>query len=141
MTLRVGPTDDIALCQSLRRIVFIQGQNVPEAEEVDGKDPEAAHIIAYDGDTPIGTARVLPYGTTAKIGRVCVLAPHRGKGVGAALITACEGAARRMGATRAILGSQTHAIGFYEMLGYHAYGDVFDDAGIPHRMMETSLCL
>lgn len=139
MTLRVVPTDDIALCQSLRRIVFIEGQNVPETEEVDGKDQDASHVIAYMGDIPIGTARVLPFGTTAKIGRVCVLDQYRGQGAGTALIKACEDAARRLGATRAILGSQTHAIGFYEVLGYHAYGDIFDDAGIPHKMMEIGL--
>ncbi|MGB1234637.1 MAG: GNAT family N-acetyltransferase [Planktomarina sp.] len=137
--IRVESTDDIAACQSIRRIVFIEGQNVPVAEEVDGKDGEASHIIAYDGDKAVGTARVLGYGTTAKIGRVAVLEANRGKGIGAALIAGCEDAARKMGATRAILGSQTHAIGFYEILGYHAYGDVFDDAGIPHRMMEIGL--
>jgi predicted GNAT family N-acyltransferase len=37
------------------------------------------------------------------------------------------------------LGAQTHAMGFYERLGYQAYGPVFDDAGIPHRSMRRSL--
>lgn len=137
--IRVEPTDDIVICQAIRRIVFIEGQNVPEADEVDGKDSEAFHVLAFDEDAAVGTARILGYGTTAKIGRVAVLAEHRGKGIGAALLQGAENAARRMGATRAILGSQTHAIGFYEILGYNAYGDIFDDAGIPHRMMEISL--
>ena len=33
------------------------------------------------------------------------------------------------------LGAQTHARGFYEGLGYSAYGEEFDDAGLPHRHM------
>ncbi|MEO0357351.1 MAG: GNAT family N-acetyltransferase [Pseudomonadota bacterium] len=139
MTLLIEETHDIAACQAIRRVVFIEGQNVPLDEEVDGKDPKATHILARFNGQPIGTARILPYGTTSKIGRVAVLDSHRGKGVGAAIIEACHDAARRQGATRVILGSQTHALGFYEQLGYRAYGDVFDDAGIPHRMMEFGL--
>ena len=33
------------------------------------------------------------------------------------------------------LSAQTHALGFYERLGYAAYGPEFDDAGLPHRWM------
>lgn len=139
MTLRVEQTDDIAACQELRRIVFIDEQGVAEHEERDGKDGEALHVIArLDGDA-IGTARVLPFGTTAKIGRVCVLSQFRGTGAGVALIEACHNVARQSGATRVILGAQLSALGFYERLGYRAYGDVFDDAGIDHRMMELGL--
>lgn len=139
MTLTVLVTDDLATCQALRRTVFIIEQGVDEADEVDGKDGEAIHILASRNGVPVGTARILPYGTTAKIGRVCVLASERGTGAGVALIEACHVAARNNGATRAILGAQLPALGFYERLGYRAYGDVFDDAGIDHRMMEIGL--
>jgi ElaA protein len=37
------------------------------------------------------------------------------------------------------LGAQTHAVGFYEALGFHAVGDVYDDAGIAHRDMYLQL--
>lgn len=43
------------------------------------------------------------------------------------------------GVTRAKLGAQTHAIGFYERLGFAAYGPEYDDAGIPHRDMALEL--
>ncbi len=33
------------------------------------------------------------------------------------------------------LGAQTHAVPFYERLGYAAFGEEFDDAGLPHRHM------
>ncbi|WP_147126436.1 GNAT family N-acetyltransferase [Shimia ponticola] len=139
MNLTVAPTDDIATCQDLRRIVFIEEQGVSAADERDGKDGEALHVIAHLDGEPIGTARVLPFGTTAKIGRVCVLPDARGSGAGVALIEACHEMARMSGATRAILGAQLSALGFYERLGYRAYGEVFDDAGIDHRMMELGL--
>lgn len=137
--LIVEITQDLDACLALRRKVFIEEQGVSEAEEIDGKDIEAIHVLARQGKTPVGCARLLAFGTTAKIGRVCVLPEFRGKAVGIALIEACHDAARTTGATRAILGAQTQALSFYERLGYAGYGELFDDAGIPHRMMERGL--
>ena len=37
------------------------------------------------------------------------------------------------------LGAQTHALSFYEKLGFTAYGPIYDDAGIPHRDMMLDL--
>nr|WP_255538814.1 GNAT family N-acetyltransferase [Polynucleobacter sp. Latsch14-2] len=31
--------------------------------------------------------------------------------------------------------AQVLAIPFYEKLGFQAYGDIYDEAGIPHRNM------
>jgi predicted GNAT family N-acyltransferase len=38
-----------------------------------------------------------------------------------------------------VLGAQMQAMPFYESLGYQAYGIVFLDAGIEHRMMKKAL--
>jgi predicted GNAT family N-acyltransferase len=43
------------------------------------------------------------------------------------------------GLTAVDLHAQTHALGFYERLGYQAYGPEFPDAGIPHRAMRRDL--
>jgi predicted GNAT family N-acyltransferase len=139
MTLRIEPTRDIATCRTLRRIVFIEEQGVPEADEVDDKDDTAIHLLATDNATPVGSARLLISGETGKIGRVCVLKSHRGTGLGAALIRAAIKELRSHGLTTARLGAQTHAIGFYERLGFTATGPEYMDAGIPHRDMVLSL--
>lgn len=140
MSLTIAPTGDIATCRALRRIVFIEEQGVSEADEVDDKDDEAIHLLATLDGRAVGSARFLLSGDTGKIGRVCVLAEARGNGIGAALIRAAVAALRdQPGITRAKLGAQTHAIGFYEKLGFAAYGPEYDDAGIPHRDMVLSL--
>ncbi len=140
MTLEIGPTDDIAACLELRRIVFMVEQNVSEEEERDGMDDVAHHILARRDGEPVGCARILIDGDTGKIGRVCVLQSQRGTGLGVQLMEATMGyLATCEGVTRAILGAQTHALGFYENLGFAAYGPEFDDAGIPHCMMERGL--
>lgn len=133
-------TRDIAACRALRREVFINEQGVSEADEVDGLDDSAIHLLAVDGDAPVGTARLLVKGAVGKIGRVCVLPAARGTGLGAALILAALEELRRVpGVTEARLGSQSHATGFYEKLGFVVEGDEFLDAGIPHRRMRRAL--
>ena len=139
MSLEIELTDNIAACQRLRRIVFIEEQGVSEADEVDGLDDTALHLLALQDGEPVGSSRLLEKGDTLKIGRVCVLASQRGAGLGAALIRKAMDVGREKGFKRAMLGSQTHAIPFYERLGFVAFGPVYDDAGIPHRDMEAPL--
>lgn len=138
--MKIETTTDLAACHALRRAVFIEEQGVPEAEELDDQDDRAIHLLAWQDGRPVGSARILLLGDTGKIGRVCVLAQARGRGLGAALIRASLDVLRvQPGITRAKLGSQAHAIGFYEKLGFAAHGPVYDDAGIPHRDMIRDL--
>ncbi|QFT58341.1 putative N-acetyltransferase YjcF [Sulfitobacter sp. THAF37] len=138
MTVTVAPTEDLETCLNLRRIVFMDEQGVSEAEEIDGLDEDCLHLLAREGDLPVGTARVYFDQDIAKIGRVCVLKSHRGTGLGAALIRAALAASEGR-AVRAKLGAQTHALGFYRTLGFIPVGPVYDDAGIPHRDMVRAL--
>jgi ElaA protein len=133
-------TTDIATCRALRRIVFIEEQGVPEADEIDDLDEVAIHLLARHQGVAVGSARLLRLGSTGKIGRVCVLKDQRGHGLGAALILAAIGEFRAMPQIATVkLGAQTHATGFYERLGFTAMGPVYDDAGIPHRDMVLPL--
>jgi predicted GNAT family N-acyltransferase len=136
----VAITRDIATCQALRRAVFIEEQGVSAADEVDGLDDQAIHLLAQDGILPVATARILLKGHVGKIGRVCVLPSHRGTGLGAALIRAALAELSRLpGIDEAYLGSQSHATEFYAKLGFTVEGDEFLDAGIPHRHMRLAL--
>ena len=138
--IEIRSTRDIATCRMLRRRVFIEEQGVSEADELDDLDEEAIHLLATVDGQPMGSARLLLRGDTGKIGRVCVLAEARGRGLGAALIRAALGEFRRHpGLIQAKLGAQTHALGFYESLGFTAIGPVYLDAGIPHRDMIAPL--
>ncbi|SUZ31936.1 Acetyltransferase [Roseibaca ekhonensis] len=133
-------TDDIATCHALRRVVFIEEQNVDAALEVDGRDGDALHVLARMDDTPVGCARILIAGDMAKIGRVCVLRAHRGTGIGQALMRAAVQELRaRPEIRRAKLGAQTHALGFYAALGFVATGPEYLEAGIAHRDMVLDL--
>ncbi|MGY9050040.1 hypothetical protein P775_07520 [Puniceibacterium antarcticum] len=136
MTLLIKETTDFDACRALRIAVFVQEQNIPLAEEFDAVDDTAQHLLALQDGTPIGTARVFAVDGTGWIGRICVLTTGRGLGVGAALVTRGITLLRAQTAVKEIaLGAQTHAIPFYEKLGFAVSGPVYDDAGIPHREM------
>ena len=137
--MRVELTDDLDTCRALRRTVFIDEQGVTEAEEWDGRDAEAMHLLGWIDDRAVATARIFLEGDTGKIGRVCVLAVARGTGAGAAIMRGAIDALRERGVAKAKLSSQTHAIPFYEKLGFVAYGPEYPDAGIPHRDMVLEL--
>ncbi len=136
MTLEIAETRDIGLCRQLRRVVFTLEQGVSEADELDDLDEEAVHLLARWDGVAIGSARLLVIGNIGKIGRVCVLADARGKGIGVALIRASVAWFQAVaGLEKVKLGAQVQALGFYEALGFQAVGGAYDDAGIAHRDM------
>ena len=137
--MKIEVTDDLDTALAIRRIVFIEEQGVSVEEEVDGKDGEAIHLLATDDGDAQGTARLLISGGTGKIGRVSVLKEVRGRGLGRGLVLFAVDELRRRGASRATLGAQTQALGFYEALGFNAVGPEFLDAGMPHREMVREL--
>ncbi|MEV7339664.1 GNAT family N-acetyltransferase [Streptomyces sp. NPDC093544] len=141
---------DREACFAVRKEVFVGEQGVPEDIEYDAYDDVALHVLAVRADgVPLGTGRIL-YGeaaaaktdgdlTVGSLGRLAVTQEKRGLGVGAALVRAIEDAARARGLAAVDLHAQTHALGFYERLGYVAYGAEFPDAGIAHRAMRKTL--
>ena len=139
MTWTISEATDPAACFALRHTVFVEEQGVPVEEEQDALDETAVHLLASLGDKVVGAARVVMQDQTAKIGRVCVAKDQRGTGLGAGLIDAGIAAARRRGAKDVVLGAQVSALGFYERLGFVAFGPVFDDAGIDHQMMRRAV--
>jgi ElaA protein len=144
----VRKTAEMEDALSVRRAVFIAEQGVTEAEEIDAYDgdPEqvtgAVHIVAYLDGQPAATGRLLldaPKGQNAHIGRIAVLREHRRRGLGRLVMLALQDEALRKGCHGVTVAAQLQAIPFYERLGYRAYGDVFLDARIEHRLMDLAL--
>jgi predicted GNAT family N-acyltransferase len=70
---------------------------------------------------------------------VAVLPDYRGFGIGWEIMDALLGAAGRLGATRVTLSAQTHAVGFYRLLGFHTVGDTWVMGNIEHITMVRDL--
>jgi predicted GNAT family N-acyltransferase len=140
--IEVRPARDekeVAAALDLRHEVFCVEQGVTLAEERDGRDAEALHLVAVEDGVVIGTCRLLVEGATVKLGRMAVSRSRRGLGLARALLHAADAEARALGAERIVLGAQLTAQALYERAGYESYGEVFLDAGIEHVMMGRAL--
>lgn len=137
---RISDMSDIQICLTIRHQVFVEGQNVPLCEEIDGLDSSSAHYLLSLNQLPVGTARVRYMEDFAKIERVAILEAHQGQGLGHALMNfIIEDIQQNHLVKKAKLGAQTYAIPFYEKLGFIICSDEYLDAGIAHKDMELKL--
>ncbi len=137
--VRVASGDaDMQGAFAVRHEVFIVEQDVPPELERDDADDSAVHVVASDGATVIGTARLTRDGET-RIGRVAVLPAWRRRGIAGLLLAALESEARRLGIAEVSLHSQTYVQALYERHGYAIAGPGFVEAGIDHVPMAKRL--
>jgi len=123
----------MAPLRAVREAVFMREQGVPLELEWDGLDEDCLHVLALDENGyAIGCGRLTP---DAHIGRMAVLGVWRGRGVGSALLRALLDEARRRGLHEVALNAQVQALPFYRRFGFVEEGEVFMDAGMPHREM------
>jgi predicted GNAT family N-acyltransferase len=124
----------------LRHRVFCEEQGVPESDELDGRDDDAVHLVAVNGnDRVVGTCRLLFVGSTVQFSRLAVDPAHRRQGIASRLLRAADAESRRAGAKRLVLHAQTYARDLYLSHGYRPRGPVFVEAGIEHVAMEKAL--
>jgi predicted GNAT family N-acyltransferase len=139
--IEVRSPAQLARALDIRRTVFVAEQGVTEALEIDGRDGDAEHLLALLDGELVGTLRLrlLEHGRVAKIERVAVLAPARGRRVGHALMQSAVERAIALDAHEARLHAQTYVTGFYQALGFVAFGEEFEEDGIPHVAMRLDL--
>ncbi|WP_163652365.1 GNAT family N-acetyltransferase [Listeria sp. PSOL-1] len=143
MTVQKAITSEIRKdALKIRRNVFIEEQGIdPELEwdEFDNVNSATMFVDYANDGTAIATGRFRMTDGYGKVERICTLKAARGLGAGRRIMEAIEHEARLQGILKLKLGAQVTAIPFYEKLGYQIASELFDDAGIPHRLMEKTL--
>ena len=139
-----------------RYAVFTQEQGIIYLDE-DDIDYLSTHIFLTCGPQVIAYARLFREKTETTfdpnkyelvsndsifcIGRMLTTIRHQG--FGTRLMHSVLAEARRQSPMTnpplLRLHAQTHAIPFYERFGFHPVGDIFEEANIPHILMEMSL--
>jgi len=118
----------------MRVDVFVVEQHCPYPE-LDGRDTEAGtrHLWTTEAGVPVGYLRMLaePDGGV-RIGRVCVAASARRRGVAGRLVAAALG---RLDGRPCVLDAQAHVVGFYAAFGFTPTGPRYVEDGIPHVPM------
>lgn len=123
----------------VRKLVFVEEQQVSAEEEYDEFDATANHVVLYDEGVPVGAGRIREVEDIGKIERICVLSSHRSKGAGRLIMEALEELAAQKNLHKVKLHAQTHAEPFYQKLGYKTVSDVFMEANIPHVVMVKAI--
>src|SRR5580700_12068585 len=112
--------NDLRGALHVREQVFIREQGVPRAEEIDGRDQEAQHVVALEPGSQrvIGTLRLLVDAHTAKVGRVAVERDWRRRGVAGRMLALALAGARECGCTHVRLAAQLAATSVYQRAGF-----------------------
>jgi len=109
-------------------------------EEDLSDDAEDYIIIAKEGKHIRGCVMLHPKTTDLiKLRQMAIDEALRGKGLGKILVTNAEETALENGYRTIVLHARITARGFYEKLGYAAFGDIFTEVGIPHIAMQKEL--
>jgi ElaA protein len=119
----------------LRVDVFVVEQHCAY-EEIDGRDPQALHILGFDPQGGlVACCRILDAAEDGfpHVGRVVVREDLRGQGLARMLMQqALEALLKRYGSHRSAIAAQAHLEGFYGSVGYVRVGPDYDWDGIPH---------
>ena len=135
--LQVGDWAELAsLAGPVRRDVFVREQGIAEELEWDAMDAACVHCVAFAGDLPVGTGRLLP---DAHIGRMAVLADFRHRRIGGMILDRLIDIGRARGDRCLRLNAQQYVTGFYRQRGFVEVGEPFMEAGIAHLAMRLDL--
>ncbi len=103
----------------------------PLEEEVD-----QTHFGYFDDGVLLGTASLLETKPGHwKMRQVAVAPQAQGRSVGRALVGACRAFAKTRGASSLYCHARDTAKGFYERCGWEAFGEPFEEVGLPHTKM------
>lgn len=118
----------------IRKVVFVDEQEVSREEEFDSFESSSIHYLATLNGQPAGTARWRIKSDGIKLERFAVLYEHRKKGVAAAVLKKVLEDTVPLG-HEIYLNAQVTAIGFYEKYGFRKTGPLFVEADIDHYKM------
>ncbi|WP_042348990.1 GNAT family N-acetyltransferase [Bacillus massiliigorillae] len=137
-TSLITNNQDLQLAFNIRKVVFVEEQNVPledEFDKFDNLNAHCSHVLVYYHDKAVGTGRLREVDGYGKLERICILPEFRKFGLGKEIIKKLEELAKANQLSKVKLHGQTQAEGFYRKLGYSTNGEVFMEDGIPHVLM------
>lgn len=120
---------------AIRDEVFVGEQGLTGNVRNDPDDRYSIQVLAAIGDTIVGTGRTYFIGDQAQIAWVAVRRQYRRRGVGWAIMQRLLEACREQGVRVVTLNAQTHALRFYEALGFESVGPRFSMSQIEHQKM------
>jgi predicted GNAT family N-acyltransferase len=120
---------------AIRQEVFVEEQRLTNSVYDDPDDELSVHVLAAVDGEIVGVGRATYIFDEAQIAWVAVRRLMRRHGVGQAIMHRLIGASLEHGVAVISLNAQTHALSFYEQLGFRPVGRKFHMGGIEHQHM------
>jgi len=121
-----------------RQEVFVVEQNCPY-QDMDGKDLDAWHLVAWSGKEVAAYLRLLAPGVSfpePSLGRILTTKIGRGSGLGRELVARGLEKIHELYPTLPTrIGAQAHLHEFYGSFGFVQASELYDEDGIPHIQM------
>lgn len=138
--IEVKENKHLDFCKSIRKEVFIDEQGVDPKIEMDSKDADCEHVLAFYKNKPIATARLLRISSEKyKIGRMAVKKKFRRSGIGSKLLSFMENQLKNNNIQFIELNAQKYVETFYLKNGYTSVGNEFFEANILHIKMQKNI--
>jgi len=122
------------LSRQIRYKVFVIEQQVPEELEYDEFEAESQHYLLLIENEAVATCRWRHTTKGIKLERFAVLAGYRGQGLGEQMVRHLLNEVLKENKP-VYLHAQVQVTPFYSKLGFKAYGEIFEEAGIKHYLM------
>ena len=119
----VRSLDDLHKALSVRSAAYIEEQSCPYAEEFDGNDFAATHLLGYVADEPAGTLRVRCFADFAKLERVAVRKAFRNSRLASLLIRSAIVLCRDKGYRKLYGHPRPELMAFYHRFGFREKTD------------------
>jgi predicted GNAT family N-acyltransferase len=118
----------------IRRVVFVEEQNVSREEEFDEFEDESRHYLIYAEGLPVGTARWRYTNNGLKMERFALKKEVRSKGIGTILLRQVLKDVNGL-SDYIYLHAQLPAMNFYTREGFEPEGPMFSECNIDHYKM------
>lgn len=137
---KVTSKEDTLLMMNIRRLVFVEEQNIPYDIEFDNLDSTCDNFLLYKKNEPIGTIRYRNIDNYIKIERFSILKEYRNKGYGKEYLKSIEQKIKsKYGNANLLIHAQKNSLNFYLSLGYHPTSEEFLEGGILHIEMKKHI--
>ena len=115
----VGTAEELMQAQKIRAEVLEKEQEFPHDVNIDGLDRSASHVLAFDHEVPVATARLtIPAEGEGMIARIALIPSYRGMGLGKRIIRQLEIVAKRRRLRTLYVEPHAHLEAFFRNLGY-----------------------
>ena len=133
------PNGDTKEIKEIRKIVFSDELNIPEACLFDEYDKTCDQFLIKNGEITVGALRLRKENNAIKLERMAILSKFRKMSFGIKAIDAVKKYCIIESESKIFLDSIYDVRGFYRKCGFGEIGTVFERVGIPHIRMELEL--